>query len=161
MKSQVLHTVWCNMTGEATGEIWTWSLSGVKGITVSLLVWHYWKGCRYRHLVMDDLTLAQMWTCKASSSSKSVVLWQIMYTLPRQFHAGICDVCVVFCTRLSEKRTIFLIGVKCRFRYDQWTPRKYVFNVISVGQRSSQWTCNSVKVEIKFHLECKLHFPSA
>ena len=30
MKSQVLHTVWCNMTGEATGEIWTWSLLGVK-----------------------------------------------------------------------------------------------------------------------------------
>ena len=32
MKSQVLHTVWCNMTGEATGEIWTWSLSGMKGL---------------------------------------------------------------------------------------------------------------------------------
>ena len=32
MKSQVLHTVWCNMTGEATGEIWTWSLLGVKGL---------------------------------------------------------------------------------------------------------------------------------
>ena len=30
MKSQVLHTVWCNITGEATGEIWTWSLLGVK-----------------------------------------------------------------------------------------------------------------------------------
>ena len=39
--------------------------------------------------------------------------------------------------------------------------RKYVFDVTSVGQRSSPWTCNSVKVEIKFHLECKLHFPSA
>ena len=26
MKSQVLHTVWCNITGEGTGEIWTWSL---------------------------------------------------------------------------------------------------------------------------------------
>ena len=34
MKSQVLHTVWCNMTGEATGEIWTWSaLLGVKVLT--------------------------------------------------------------------------------------------------------------------------------
>ena len=41
------------------------------------------------------------------------------------------------------------------------TPRKYVFDVTSVGQRSSPWTCNSVKVDIKFHLECKLHFPSA
>ena len=26
----ILHTVWCNMTGEARGEIWTWSLLGVK-----------------------------------------------------------------------------------------------------------------------------------
>ena len=32
-KSQVLiHTVWCNITVEATGEIWTWSLLGVKGL---------------------------------------------------------------------------------------------------------------------------------
>ena len=37
------------------------------------------------------------------------------------------------------------------------TPRKYVFDVTSVGQRSS-WTCNSVKVEIKLHLECKYCF---
>ena len=41
------------------------------------------------------------------------------------------------------------------------TPRKYEVDVTSIGQRSSPWTCNSVKVEIKFHLECKLHFPSA
>ena len=30
MKSQVLHTVWCSISGEAAGEIWTWSLLGVK-----------------------------------------------------------------------------------------------------------------------------------
>ena len=34
MKSQVLHTVWCNISGEAAGEIWHWSLSGVKGLSV-------------------------------------------------------------------------------------------------------------------------------
>ena len=33
MKSQVLHTVWCNISGEVGGEIWHWSLSGVKGLT--------------------------------------------------------------------------------------------------------------------------------
>ena len=32
MKSQVLHTVWCNISGESAGEIWNWSLSGVKGL---------------------------------------------------------------------------------------------------------------------------------
>ena len=37
------------------------------------------------------------------------------------------------------------------------TPRKY----ISIGQRSSPWPYNSVEVEMKFHLECKIHFPSS
>ena len=32
MKSQVLHTVWCNVSGEAAGEIWNWSVLGVKGL---------------------------------------------------------------------------------------------------------------------------------
>ena len=36
MKSQVLHTVWCNITGEAAGEIWIWSLLGVKGLRALL-----------------------------------------------------------------------------------------------------------------------------
>ena len=31
MKSLVLHTVWCYISGEVAGEIWNWSLSGVKG----------------------------------------------------------------------------------------------------------------------------------
>ena len=29
----------------------------------------------------------------------------------------------------------------------------------SIGQHSLPWPCNSVKDEIKFHLDCKLHFP--
>ena len=35
MKSQVLHTVWHSISGEAAGEIWHWSLSGVKGLIQS------------------------------------------------------------------------------------------------------------------------------
>ena len=35
-------------------------------------------------------------------------------------------------------------------------PLVSVFDVTSIGQRSSPWTCNSVKVELTFHLECKL-----
>ena len=34
MKSQVLHTVWCYISGEAAGEIWHWSLLGVKEFSV-------------------------------------------------------------------------------------------------------------------------------
>ena len=42
MKSQVFHTVWCNISGEAAGEIWNWSLVGVKGLTESDS--QYWIG---------------------------------------------------------------------------------------------------------------------
>ena len=33
MKSQVFHTVWCDIFGEAAGEIWKRPLLGVKGST--------------------------------------------------------------------------------------------------------------------------------
>ena len=33
MTSHVLHTVWCRISGEAAGEVWKWSLLGVKGLT--------------------------------------------------------------------------------------------------------------------------------
>ena len=36
MKSQVLHTVWRNITGEAAGGIWNWSLLGVEGLDASI-----------------------------------------------------------------------------------------------------------------------------
>ena len=36
MNSQVLHTVWCNISGEAAGEIRHWSLLGVKGVSGGL-----------------------------------------------------------------------------------------------------------------------------
>ena len=55
------------------------------------------------------------------------------------------------------KLVIFVVQVL----WEERTPRKYVFDVTSVGQLSLPWTYNSVKVEIKFHLECKLHFLSA
>ena len=35
MESQVLHTAWCYISGEAAGEIWNWSLLGVKGLKVN------------------------------------------------------------------------------------------------------------------------------
>ena len=36
MKSQVLHTVWCNISGEAAGEIGHWSLLRKRGLTLSI-----------------------------------------------------------------------------------------------------------------------------
>ena len=40
MKSQVLHTVWCYISGEAAGEFWHWSLSGVKGLNYQFTQHH-------------------------------------------------------------------------------------------------------------------------
>ena len=37
MKSQAFYTVWCYISGEAEGEIWNWSLLGVKGLEGWLL----------------------------------------------------------------------------------------------------------------------------
>ena len=34
MKSQVLHTVWCNISSEAAGGNLNWSLLGVKGLSI-------------------------------------------------------------------------------------------------------------------------------
>ena len=41
MKSKVLHTVWCNISGEAAGEIWQWSLSGSEIVNNKVLVARY------------------------------------------------------------------------------------------------------------------------
>ena len=38
MKSQVLLTVWCHISCEAAGEFWHWSLSGVKGLTMIIML---------------------------------------------------------------------------------------------------------------------------
>ena len=38
MKNRVLHTVCCHMSGEAAGETWNWSLLGVKGKSVRVVV---------------------------------------------------------------------------------------------------------------------------
>ena len=45
LKRQVLHTVWCNISGEAAGEIWTWSLLGVKGLSPGQTVPQLHRSC--------------------------------------------------------------------------------------------------------------------
>ena len=45
MKSQVLHTVWCDISGEAAGEIWHWSLLGVKGLSLCYTVKLFSRNC--------------------------------------------------------------------------------------------------------------------
>ena len=49
-------------------------------------------------------------------------------------------------------------GLHCH-RFDWGKGREGIWR--HLHWRSLPWTCNSVKVDIKFHVECKLHFPSA
>ena len=35
MKRRIFHTVWCNISSEAAGEILNWSLMGVKGLKIT------------------------------------------------------------------------------------------------------------------------------
>ena len=46
MESQVLHTAWCNISGEAAGEIWLWSLlfTATSGVDPELMVGQKKKG---------------------------------------------------------------------------------------------------------------------
>ena len=41
-ESQVLHTVWCNITGETTGEIWTWPHLEQKWLKLEQFVLRMW-----------------------------------------------------------------------------------------------------------------------
>ena len=52
-----------------------------------------------------------------------------------------------------------ILWLRATLDLNHLTPRKYVFEVTSVDQRSLPWTRNMVKVEKKLHLECKLRFP--
>ena len=56
MKGQVLHTVWCNISGEAAEEIWHWSLLGVKGLKDKKMVKRTGERSRsYLHEIVDLL----------------------------------------------------------------------------------------------------------
>ena len=70
MKSQVLHTVWRSVSGEAAGEIWHWSLLGVKGLR--------------DFISNDDQVLASaIWLQAMNSALQSIVLCPPLSPSPR------------------------------------------------------------------------------
>ena len=64
MKSQVLHTVWWYISGEAAGEIWKWSLLEVKGLNffcepmlhnlTGVATWEVWESFTTSLLLFSD-----------------------------------------------------------------------------------------------------------
>ena len=84
MKSHVFHTAWCNIYGEAAGEIWNWSLFGGKGFKASgedALVWI----ARFPQFAINIITPPRslLWALsgwKASPSEPVRVLFKISIT---------------------------------------------------------------------------------
>ena len=91
MKSQVLHTVWCNISGEAAGEIGDWSLLGVKGLNafVATLVVNKKSGTCTGGEISSPLSLSgiPIWyfrpghcivSHRARITSHLVILWSLV-----------------------------------------------------------------------------------
>ena len=77
MKSHVLLTVWCNISGEAAGEIWHWSLSGVKGLLFSYMWWDPWWEPRPSHkCILKNNTQEKG---RSHQHLKFLLLWFVQY----------------------------------------------------------------------------------
>ena len=64
LKSQLLYTVWCYISGEAAGEIWHWSLLEVKGFKELAL-----------HMSMLGCNNRPFWSCSDGRTIHSSSLW--------------------------------------------------------------------------------------
>ena len=54
LKSQVLQTVWCYITGEAAGEIWNWLLLEMKGLSAQIDTVHCTRPEKKTHSLFQD-----------------------------------------------------------------------------------------------------------
>ena len=90
MKSQVLHTVWCNISGEAAGEIWYWSLLVMKGLKRkcvsdavrigSVIIFHLSKlwNCQVLHTAWSSISgeaAEEIWNWSLLGVKGSILLW--------------------------------------------------------------------------------------
>ena len=156
MKSQVLHAVWCNISGEATGEIWNWSLLGDKGLTVVHLRNSLTRG-KFRINSSAPASSAAIITSFSVQPSFAWAMFSAIVALKNSGFLWTIPICRRYQRRSSSRmswpssRTWGVTGSE--------TPWKYVFDVTSVGERSSPWPYHSGKVEIKFRLECMVRFP--
>ena len=78
MKSQVLLTVWCNISGGAVGEIWNWSFLGETGLTL--------------HSAKDELfTVYGYWVYFEYLVSCGGIIWTFHSSVPQVQHKQITD----------------------------------------------------------------------
>ena len=125
MKSQVLHTTWCNISGEAAGGIWNWSLLGVKVLNV---YWLRYRCMSSRYAVFTVHWLVQTGSCFSVAAVRQLSLahfitrkhkaeW-VAKTKPENIAAHVCATKVLrkfilwfSCASLSHDAKISCPGV--------------------------------------------------
>ena len=107
MKSQVLHTVWCNISGEAAGEIWNWSLLGVKGLTAIQHYSYSFPGSSSRY---SSVFLWREKTARVSSRNTLICFFFVAFRAVPFFDTSLsCHYAVI---RLSQQRTHCTVTAK-------------------------------------------------
>ena len=126
-----------------TGSV-TWSVCGRYWVGDVVGMWSVLGRWRGRYVVgTGSVTWSGCWSVPGRHVvSNAVNMWSVC----SGYIVGVWSVC----TRQVVDNTTVARARPARHR-----------DVTSIGQRSLPWTYNSVKVEIKFLLECKFHFPSA
>ena len=76
MKSHVLHTVWCYISGEAAGEFGNWSLLRVKGLIVTVMF-------NTKHMYVRGAGAVRRPALSAATSSTKTEWWRCRTRTPR------------------------------------------------------------------------------
>ena len=102
MKSQIPHTVRCNITGEAAEEIWHWSLLGVKGLkgwenvllnlgVRNTQIHSARLSCPWEHILTDLYVGLRLWKWDRSVNSTMSRVFTIAASKPCQASVAICS----------------------------------------------------------------------
>ena len=75
MKSHVVHTVWCNISAGAAGEIWHWSLLGVKGLMKWQVSGLTWPSKSWNELSFLWIATSVVFICVSASDRTGMPAW--------------------------------------------------------------------------------------
>ena len=142
--------IWRHFRGSAEIRVWR----HFRG-SAEIRVWRHFRGSAFFNMVM---LLGEI-PDKISAGVQAPFYLCTIYFAPSALNASLSIEANYWVSwRLNERRDE---SWKLLRSAKSDTAEIRIFDVTSVGQRLTPWTCNSVKVEIKFHLECELHCPCA